>query len=549
MSKDAAKIRAKYPGHFPVICNSSDGTTKRKLLVPASMTSKEFESVARERCVWAGAESSVQIDGETISHTCSVRDLYANYKAADDFLYVTVTSGRSAAKMDSIDAGIEAMETALEPERAAATAAAEKVPAAPESPSAPCVFHMPDHDQESQSASGEAQRVRKVIKKYPDRVPVLVRQAASAGLPHIDRKLLVPKLMTASGLQGILPKHLAIPEDASVKWNMLRLFMGEEPIPDDAVMKDVYSQYVDEDDGGLHITLKIDGAEESQDGGEEDTQAAYARQLKEALEAAQENADAAKQAAAYAEERAVAAEQKAVFLAEQLASVEDKLGHLGQAYISETEKTSQLQAALDSTEAKLAAVAEQHDELQKTTQTELELLRNELKAKDDEREAMQMRILEAQQSAETKGTDLEKALEDAKEMLKLETEKCNAVQKALNCCEEKVVLEAAQKALEQKKSEQVEQNLQMLTEKLAATAAEKKEAQEKATKLEERLTAMEELEAKRQEAQRAQAAKEQELEAEGFVHLGWDRATGWATELEAEDEEFEVLIDDIPAAK
>jgi len=374
-------------------------------------------------------------------------------------------------------------------------------------------------------------------------VPVLVRQAASPGLPHIDSKLLVPKMMTASVLKGVLPKNLAIPEDVSVRWNLLRLFMGEEPIPDDAPMEDVYSQYVDEDDGGLHITLKIDGAEESQGAGEhEDAQAAYARQLKEAFEAAQDDADAAKQAAACAEERAVAAEQKAAYMAEKLAPVEDKLAHLGQAYISETEKTSQLQAALDSTKAKLAAAAEQHDELQKTMQAEIQALRNELRAKDEEKDAMQIRILEAQQSAKTKGTDLEKTLEDAKEMLKLETEKCSAMQTALTCCQEKVELEAAQKVLEQKKSEQAEQNLQVMIQKLEAMTAEKKEAQERGTKLEERLTAMEELEAKRQEAQRAQAAREQELEAEGFVHLGWDQATGQATELEAKDQEFEVLI-------
>lgn len=224
-----------------------------------------------------------------------------------------------------------------------------------------------------------------------------------------------------------------------------------------------------------------------------------------------------------------------------------KLEHIGKAYISEIEKTSRLQAALDESEAKLAAEAERHNDLQNTMQTELEVLKKELEAKDHEREAMQMRILDAQQSAETKGTDLEKTLQDTKEMLKLETEKCNAVQRALNCCEEKVVLEAAQKSLEQKKLEEAERNLQMLTEKLAAASAEKNEAREKTRQLEERLAALEEAEAKRQEAQRVQAAKEQELEAEGFVHLGWDRATGWATELEADDEEFEVLVDDIPA--
>eukprot|EP00930_Biecheleria_cincta_P038265 TRINITY_DN26297_c0_g1_i1.p1 TRINITY_DN26297_c0_g1~~TRINITY_DN26297_c0_g1_i1.p1 ORF type:complete len:559 (-),score=189.67 TRINITY_DN26297_c0_g1_i1:190-1815(-) len=541
MSKDAAKIRAKYPGHFPVICVSSDGTAKRKLLVPASMTSREFEAVAQDRCAWACAGSSVQIDGETLSNTCSVRDIYDKHKAADDFLYVTVTHGRSAAS----ETAAVAWETAAEAEQAAAP----EVPAKPDNQQAPCVFHMPDHDRESQSASAEAQRVRKVIKKYPDRVPVLVRQAATAGLPHIDRKLLVPKSMTASGLQGILPKHIAIAEDISIKWDLLRLFMGDEPIPDDAVMSDVYSQYVDEDDGGLHITLKIEVAKESQEDGEdEDAQAAYARQLKEALEWAQERADAAKQTAACAEEQAAAAEQKASLLMEQLEQSKHQVVHLGQAYISETEKTTRLQAALDWTEAKLAAEAERHSELQKTLQTELEVLKKELEAKDHEREAMQMRILEAQQCANTKGSDLEKALQDAKDMLKLETEKCNAIQKALHCCEEQAVRDAAQKSLEQKKLKEAERNLQILTEKLVAESAEKNEAREQTRQLKERLAALEEVEARRQEAQRVQAAREQELEAEGFVHLGWDRATGWATELEA-DEEFEVLIDDTPVTR
>merc|ERR1719422_1031441 len=61
-----------------------------------------------------------------------------------------------------------------------------------------------------------------------------------------------------------------------------------------------------------------------------------------------------------------------------------------------------------------------------------------------------------------------------------------------------------------------------LTRQMAKESAEKDKAQAYAKHLAERVAALEEAQAKQQEANRATATKERELEADGFVDLGWD---------------------------
>eukprot|EP00930_Biecheleria_cincta_P001661 TRINITY_DN102798_c0_g1_i1.p1 TRINITY_DN102798_c0_g1~~TRINITY_DN102798_c0_g1_i1.p1 ORF type:complete len:968 (-),score=291.69 TRINITY_DN102798_c0_g1_i1:210-3113(-) len=967
MSKEAAKIMAKYPSHYPVICVSDDGAMTRKLLVPANMASKEFESVVRDRCAWACTDSLLQLNGETILQPGSVSDIYSKHNAADGFLYVTVSSSSTAERTPS-GCGSSRGFVETEPEKDASESMSQSVPPtfhmpdhdlSPELQQAsvdadrarkllkkypdrmpvlvnqaasaglprinkkfivprsmtvsglqhilpghlafpadlqlewsmlqvymggeriskdatmndvynqyvddgdsglhitlrleglknpqeerdahapatharqsnaildrmqevadssrpiaedeiggvkpkqetehvaenlgprfsPPVIHMPDHDQiqELQSVSVETQRARKVLKKHPDRVPVLVNQAASTSLPRINRKLLVPQSMTVSGLQSILPKHLSLAEDAHVKWSMLRIFMGEEPIPDDAVMQDVYKQYVDEDDGGLHITLRIDEFDELNREGEVEAPVTCGPQLKGAFEESHNAADSANQNGTSEEMQHDVLGCRASSLAGQLEDTQLQLQRAEEARISESEKTvqaqailretevrlaaevekaeqfyglqrklqeellvlqaeleaknqqdvlesenasqlcaalqaaesklaekqekaeqytnsqekmqtqilklqqeleaktqeniahsdnvSQLCAALDAAEAKLAsesekaeqhreiqqrlqdellllqtelealqqdkmceaentsrlcailheaeaklaAEAEQHNEFQESMRTKVLALQKELETKDQEiakksekisqlcaeletkdqeidkksekvsqlcaeldgrmaieaetaerhegqlqkmqaqlsalqiaieakrqdMEALQMRVLEAERRNEQKMTDLEESLNNAKEMLRLEAEKCNSVQEALKCSEEKVLVEESRN---QKKSEEMEQRLESVAEQLAAENAEKQCFQERAALLQNRLACLEEAEMKRQEAERTRAARRQELAAEGFVHLGWDR-DGVCAELDDDDQEFEVLVDDGPIGK
>merc|ERR1719362_1074722 len=75
-----------------------------------------------------------------------------------------------------------------------------------------------------------------------------------------------------------------------------------------------------------------------------------------------------------------------------------------------------------------------------------------------------------------------------------------------------------------------------LTRQMAKESAEKDEAQACAKRLAERVAALEEAQAKQQEANRATATKERELEADGFVDLGWE-GEGLCV-----DNDFEVLV-------
>lgn len=936
MSKEAARIRAKYPSHYPAVCVSdNDGAVTRKLLVPGNMSGKEFESVVRDRCDWACADSLLKLNGETISITDSVSDIYSRHSAADGFLYVTVSSSSAAEKIpdasgstqgkvateseqiapepvsqctpptfhmpdhdkshelqpasgdahrarklikkypdrvpvlvnqaasaglpcinkkfivprsmtvsglqrilpghlafpadlhvewnllqifmgderipedatmnevhnqyvDEDDGGlhitlkIEGLRQLQEPVAMEATVEAGNCTEKPGAQSSPPVFHMPDHDQKQglQSASEEAQRARKVFKKYPDRVPVLVNQAASTSLPCINKKLLVPQSMTVSGLQGILPKHLALADDAQVNWSMLRIFMGEEPIPEDAVMGDVYRQYVDEDDGGLHVTLSIDNLNGVKRKGEEEAPAACARQLKDACQNLQNAADSANYNGASEGTQNYVLDSGAACLADQLADVQlqlqradndrisessktaqahvtlreaelqlaaevekaeqcndlqrklqadllllrtdlqaqnqqsvlesEKVSQLGAALqaaesklaeekeraeqqnhsrekmqaqilklereleaktqesIADSDNVSQLCAALDAAEAKLASEsekAERHHEVQQRLQDELlslqkeleamkqneicesentsrlraalhgaearlaaeaekaeqqnefqesmwtkilalqkeletkdqeiecksekisqlcseletkdqeiekksekisqlsaelddrlateaketklqegqlenmharlSVLQKELEGKSQDMEAVKMHILEAEQKHATKIRDLQESFQNTKKMLKLESERCNAVKEALKCSEEKAL---AEEARNQKRSGEMAQRLKSITEQLAVESAEKQHAQEQAALLQKRLASLEEAELKRQEAQRIHAARQQELAAEGFVHLGWDK-DGVCAELDADDQDFEVLVDNCPSGR
>merc|ERR1740138_1466086 len=117
------------------------------------------------------------------------------------------------------------------------------------------VFHMPDNDC-STTLSADALKAKKMLSRYPDRIPVLLKQASTPGLPELNKKLLVPRTMTCAGLRDIMPKHLGIAGE-TVAWDRLGLFMGDVPLEDTAIMEKVYNQYVDENDGGLRITVKI----------------------------------------------------------------------------------------------------------------------------------------------------------------------------------------------------------------------------------------------------------------------------------------------------
>jgi hypothetical protein len=102
-------------------------------------------------------------------------------------------------------------------------------------------------------------------KRFPDRVPVLIKQARSVGLPAIDQKLLVLKSMSCAELRQNLPLCLSIQQDSTdcTKWTRLCLFIGDEPLKDNVLMSEIYDQYIAEHDSGLQILVRATTADTS----------------------------------------------------------------------------------------------------------------------------------------------------------------------------------------------------------------------------------------------------------------------------------------------
>jgi len=555
---EANRILKKYPDHLPVICVNEDESDKRKLLVPAKMKGSEIVATARSRCPWASEEARLFVDGKLLDSAQSAAELYAVNKAQDGFLYILVT--------EKAVSQLEEKSKQEEPRVACAQ------PPVSSGGSSPPVFHMPDNDDHKLSA--DAKKARKVLKKYPDRVPVLVKQAATAGLPAIDKKLLVPRPMTCAGLQAILPKHLGIPEEANVAWDKLRISMGEDPLEASAVMSEVYCQYVDDHDGILHVSLWIDmpslpvEAPVDEQHQQETWKAPSLEEAKEAQkfleEAKQELEKVAKEAAA-AKAKTEAAESSAMAEANRAAdaearalAAEEKAAHMGQAFLAESEKVAQLKATLLEAEEKIKAL----EAAQTLAGSELLAVREQLaqsKETSQEADALQQQLELARTQAEEKlalEAERAKAAEAAlEEKVKQQTERAELAEKA----KEAALLVASAEAARANSSEQNQEEegkklraeLRLLKDRLTEELAEKAAAQEKAKSFEERLAAIQAEAEKAEEAKKKKEAervaeykrKKEQQEQEGFVHLGWDH-DGFAAEVEVDDNEFELLVAD-----
>jgi hypothetical protein len=506
-SHDPRKILKKYPDHFPVVCESSPkaGSTQ-KLLVPRQMKREEFIQVARARCHWGKPDSDVRLNtGNPLPKIDCMVEIYNIYKSSDELLHITVHAGRCEDEDKLRKASVSSIE-----ERTPTTDCDSKA-------DGPQVFHMPDNDN-AQPLDDDARRSRRLQKKYPDRVPVLVKQARSIGLPDIDKKLLVPKSMTCAGLQQILPKHLGIQQEngANIEVERLCLFMGDEPLKENALMSEIYNQYVDEQDGGLHITVRMDLPLEStavdqdnaSDGQEVFDVATIQAELDESkaqLKKALAKAEAAEKNAS-AKEELLVAEQKRTLEAElKIISLEESLSN-------EVEKVKELQE-----EAAQAAVLEEE-------------LQQELAEKSREFATHQAHasreIAQVQEKAAREMAELRQVLDlggraDADEWaakiqaIEARAEKAEAAKEKSDAEAKRVAEKLA--AMEQRLRKS-DQEIELLTKKLASESAEKTKIQKEAKDLNEQL----------------------ERARDGFVHVHCDRF-GFVADNLSEENGFEVL--------
>lgn len=534
MNKEAQRIIAKYPGHIPVICAQPNvPDSKKKFLIPSSMMGRELAVTVRGKCPWAGESSSVRVGEQLVPEGSSASDLYERLKAADGYLYMIVSiAGDATPKSSRNIAEISCMGDNREAPTGAACQATVMSPPSPKSEekaqmskSQVCIFHMPDFEEDAQveaTMSEEATKVHKVIRKHPDHVPVLIRQAATAGLPYLDKKLLVPRSMTCAALEKVMPKHLGLPQDVAGN-GILRIHMCGEPLLQEVAMSDVYDESVDKDDGGLHLTLGIEGYQgkvEAQEEAEEKNAARAPKQdegasdsLREALQETKERLEVTEQVRRETQEVLEGTEQVLRETQERLQETEQALAESRDSALKDSHRSAvaealqdeQRKASEESEEqaraaAERAAIAEEtltslrrgHEELAKSqgeANSKLEAANDQIRTLTQERDEAVRELHEV------------RAQSDEKERLQ--------AQRADEA------MAAAWKA------------------QVAAEAAEKTRAQANTKRLEERVAALEE-EAKRHSSSPASGA-----EADGFVDLGWD-GDGYNGGL-CVDNDFEVV--------
>mmetsp|Transcript_29408 Transcript_29408/g.47314 ORF Transcript_29408/g.47314 Transcript_29408/m.47314 type:complete len:128 (-) Transcript_29408:78-461(-) len=99
-----------------------------------------------------------------------------------------------------------------------------------------------------------AAEAKRILAKYPDRVPVVCEKAARSELPDIDKKkFLVPGTMLVGEFKYIIHKHINQTGNASIASDQtIYLFVSATSPKTGALMSEVYEQYKS-DDGFLYV--------------------------------------------------------------------------------------------------------------------------------------------------------------------------------------------------------------------------------------------------------------------------------------------------------
>ena len=87
-----------------------------------------------------------------------------------------------------------------------------------------------------------AEEASRIMKKYPDRIPVIVEKSSSSDIAEIDKhKYLVPKDLSVSQFIYVIRKIIKLqPEQA------IFLFMKNTLPPATSLMSQMYEEYADE---------------------------------------------------------------------------------------------------------------------------------------------------------------------------------------------------------------------------------------------------------------------------------------------------------------
>jgi len=497
------KLRKKYPEHVPVICmHSRDARKHQKLIVPFQTTGATFQTIAREKCPWAMQGGEVLLcnkgkvtDTMEVPAQKTLQQLDSEYRAPDGGVYFTV----EAAKDD-----------------------VQEAPTVKEAPEGPQEFKMDENvpkdenvqqqenvQEKKKKAKAKAkegsedckeddivERARRIRKKHPDRVPVLINQAAVPGLPALDKKLLIPDTMTCRDLKKILPKHIGL-ADLDLDWSKVILQLAGQAIGEDIeeheLVSAVYTRCVGSDDEGIMLSLERRGhhlPELHAGAGETQTETlsfsppsaeelrVLELQLQEvnvAFEEAKKSQQLSAAKLAEQEERAWAAEERALKADQELAMRCQVQRQEAEAFQNQV---SQAQEAREALEAQVISGKE-----------EIEALHRRVESLEDD---LQSALQSSKRDAGIIG-ELQKSMKKSEEALMVEARKNCAAEEKLNKLQQKVQ-EAADKEVRsmkmyadqekehQDKIRELEDSLRKVSKKLVEVEEEKAQVAREAEK-------------------------------------------------------------------
>jgi GABA(A) receptor-associated protein len=102
---------------------------------------------------------------------------------------------------------------------------------------------------------------RRILAKYPDRIPVICEKAPRSDLPDIDKKkFLVPDTMLCGQFKYIIHKHINQCATAQAQISAdqtIYLFVNNTSPKTGALMSEIYDSYK-ADDGFLYITYSAE---------------------------------------------------------------------------------------------------------------------------------------------------------------------------------------------------------------------------------------------------------------------------------------------------
>mmetsp|Transcript_31078 Transcript_31078/g.85088 ORF Transcript_31078/g.85088 Transcript_31078/m.85088 type:complete len:655 (-) Transcript_31078:53-2017(-) len=290
---DPQRIRKKYPSRVPVVCTKAksndddviDDSSTHKLLTPGNMTGAQFLDVVRKR-VTSMEVGCLMVAGKLVPDDVSLSELDDLHRAEDGFLYaeygthppaVANSSGSDVSPKLGLEPNANDEDTqkseegtdALHFEDAEEGETNVKVDASPpdKSLAAAFTFHLPDRDPKerdivephkrdsrcSRTHKGDAERL---LAKFPDRVPVLCRQAPSPTLPGVDKKLLPPRSMHCDEFKNFIRNHVSGPPK-DVAWDRIRLCAGGVQLEKTTTLAEAHDLYK-APDGLLLVTFRYE---------------------------------------------------------------------------------------------------------------------------------------------------------------------------------------------------------------------------------------------------------------------------------------------------